>query len=104
MKKRKPEYSSAQIFLGEQIKKLRESRSVSIKELGKLINVPDQQVVKYEAGAFVPISMLETISKKLGAEIPKKYIRQISAAREREKDGSDEQELLLELYEQAFEE
>lgn len=103
MKKRNEYYPPAQIALGEHLMQLRESRDVSRKALGKIVKMPEQQIAKYEAGAFVPISMLENITKTLGAQIPKKIIRQISAAREREKDGSEEQELLAELYAQAFE-
>ncbi|MAR57023.1 MAG: hypothetical protein CMM93_07560 [Rickettsiales bacterium] len=104
MKKRKAAYPEAQIVLGEEIRALRERQQVTIKELAKRVRVTEQQMVKYEAGAFVPIPMLEAISKTLDAEIQKKYIRQISAAREREKDGSEEQELLCALYREAFEE
>jgi transcriptional regulator with XRE-family HTH domain len=103
MKKRDSYLPPHQILLGELIMKLREANNLTRKEFSRKIRVTDQQLTKYEAGEFVPMAMLETIAKTLDAEIPKRIIRRISAAREREKDGSDEIETLEELYREAFE-
>lgn len=101
MKKKRPA-TDAQIRLGELLHKLREHKNVSRKELGKMVKVTEQQIAKYEAGAFVPMAMLENLSTSLGEQIPKKLIRRISALRKIELQEEEEIAELIEVYEEAL--
>lgn len=94
--------TAAQIRLGEHLQKLREHKNITRKQVGKKVKVPEQQIAKYEAGAFVPMAMLEDITKFLGEPIAKKIIRRISLLRKKELAEEIEIEELNDLYDEAF--
>lgn len=90
--------TAAQKVLGERLMQLRLHQDIPRKQLAKIVKITDQQLAKYESGDFVPISMLELLTKTLGEPIPKKIIRRISALREREIASGEEQVELNALY------
>lgn len=93
----------SEIFLGQQIKKVRIRLAMSQMQLGRIVNDSCQQIDRYETGALIPLAKLEDLAEALGVRIPKKIIRRVSIERklqtETEKERSEE---LIELYEQAF--
>lgn len=95
--------TQAEITLGQRIIAMRAAKGISVRQLGKLVNVPEQQITRYENGsAFIPIEMLEAIAREMGEEIPKRIIRRIAALRHREIREQAEQEELEALYIEAF--
>ncbi len=103
-RRKQPYITEAAQSLGEHIERLRLARGLTRMQLAREINVTQQQVEKYEQGAFVPIPMLEAIGLALDNQIPKRIIRRISNLRKIEIEQSTEQAELLELYAEAFEE
>jgi transcriptional regulator with XRE-family HTH domain len=91
----------AEISLGQRLLAMRKAKGMTTKQLGKLVNVPEQQIGRYEAGAFVTIEMLEALAYAMGEEIPKRLIRRISALRQGEWMGDNELDELEALYAEA---
>lgn len=99
---KKIEASKAQILLGKKIEAYRKNLGLSRLQLGKIINQTEQQVGRYEAGAFVPIELLEKIGKALDNRIEKRIIRRIAKYRYIELNEKVDVVELAELYEEAF--
>ena len=98
---RKP--TSAEVTLGQRIQAMRLAKGLSPRELGRLVNVPEQQITRFENGsAFIPIDMLEALAREMGEEIPKRIIRRISTLRHIERAEEEEQVELGSLYCDAF--
>lgn len=88
--------------LGEKLESYRKNRGLSRLQLGKIVNQTEQQIGRFEAGAFVPMAMLDKLGKALDNRIEKRLIRRISKYRDIElADGIDAPEL-SDLYEEAF--
>lgn len=102
MAKKQPSDYQAQIVLGKRIERLRLRCGLSRMQLGRAINQKEQQIGKYEAGAFVPLPMLEKIAEVLGDPIQKRLIRKISFFRKLEQETKTEQSELLELYQEIL--
>ena len=95
--------TKAEATLGRQIVAMRHAKGITTHQLGKLVNVPEQQIGRYENGSsFIPIEMLEALAKVMGEEIPKRIIRRIAALRHREIRDEEEQIELEALYLEAF--
>ena len=94
--------SAAQILLGKKIEQYRKARGLTRMQLGKAVRETEQKIGKFEAGAFVPIAMLELIGETLDNRIPKRIIRQISNYRAIELETKIDQPELIALYEEAF--
>jgi transcriptional regulator with XRE-family HTH domain len=93
--------SSAQ--LGRNIQKMRIAKDMSRKQLGKIVNKPEQQIALYESGDFVSLPMIEAIGEALGEPVEKKIIRRISFVRKLEVEQNTQmEEELTELYNAAF--
>ncbi len=92
----------SQIELGKHIERVRLQKGMTRKQLGKAVKVTEQQIEKYEHGAFVPMAILDGLAKAMDEMIPKKILTRISAARTRETEELLEQETLCDLYNQAF--
>lgn len=98
---RKP--TPAEVTLGQRIQAMRLAKGLNTRALGKLVNVPEQQITRYENGsAFIPIEMLEALAREMGEEIPKRIIRRISTLRHLERVEEEEKEELEALYCEAF--
>ena len=93
---------SAEIILGKELEKLRVAKGLTRMQLGRKIKVTDQQVARYEAGDFVPMSVLESIAEALGEPIQKRIIRRISILRKIEMEMQEEPEELAALYQEMF--
>lgn len=94
--------SAAQILLGQKIEQYRKNLGLTRMQLGKIINETEQQVARFEAGAFVPIALLERIGKALENRIEKRIIRRIAKWRDIELHEKVDMPELIDLYEQAF--
>jgi transcriptional regulator with XRE-family HTH domain len=93
---------SSQI-LGKNIERLRLSRDVTRKKLGRSINKNEQQIAKYEKGEFVPLPVIEAIGKALDEPVPKKIIRRISFVRKLEAEqNAEHDDELIKLYNEAM--
>lgn len=101
-KKRTPPARPSDILLGQLLQQCRLSKDWTALQLGKRIKETEQQIVKYENGTYVPIAKLEEMTEVMDARIPKKLIRKISSARQREKDAGEALGELEELYRAAF--
>lgn len=95
-------YSVAQVLLGQKIEMYRKREGLTKLQLGKIINETEQQIGRFESGAFVPIATLEKIGKALNNRIEKRIIRRISYYRTEELESKVDQPDLLDLYEDAF--
>ncbi len=92
----------AEITLGKNLARLRQSQDITRLQLGRMVNKKEQEIEKYEKGEFVPLPVLEDIAKALGEPIPKKIIRRISFLRKLEMETGIEQEELADLYNEAL--
>ena len=105
MAKMKPKPKSEdQLTLGAHLERLRRLQEMPRKELGRRVKVTEQQIARYEEGAFVPMAMIERLTEELDFPIQKKWIRRISAMREQIKENGEGHELLAALYKDVFEE
>jgi transcriptional regulator with XRE-family HTH domain len=93
---------AAEILLGKKIEELRVKNGMTHKELGKKIGQIEQQIKKYEAGAFIPLKILEELALALNSQIRKRQIRRISNLRKLEIETGIEQTELLEIYEEVL--
>jgi transcriptional regulator with XRE-family HTH domain len=100
---KKPPITKAQLLLGKRIERLRLLQGITHRQIGRAVKKKDQDVAQYEKGAFVPLAILETIAKLLGAPIRKKIIRRISYLRKVEWETRKEQEELGEIYVELLE-
>jgi transcriptional regulator with XRE-family HTH domain len=96
--------TKADILLGKKIEELRRKREVTLVQLGRKVNEPYQQVERYEKGMRLPVDKLQEIAEALDFFIPKKLIRKMVFARKLEKETGIEQDELLDIYTEAFEE
>ncbi len=96
--------AKAEIFLGKKIAEFRISKNIQRIEIAKKIRQTERQIEKYENGEFIPIPVLESIMEAMGEPIQKRLIRQISNLRKLEKETKIEQDELISLYQQIFEE
>ena len=94
--------NAAQIILGRGLERVRLSKNITRKQLGRIVNVPEQQIVRYESGDFIPLPMLERLMETMGEPIQKKFIRKISALRHLEIKTGNEQTELSDLYLEIF--
>ena len=92
----------AEKILGKAIAQLREQKGMTTLELGRAINEKRQEVEKYEAGGFVPLTVLEAIALVLDSQIRKQQIRRISFLRKLEIEKKVEQEELCDIYRTLF--
>lgn len=99
-KKRPP--NKAELTLGKRIEQLRLAKGMSRLQVGRKVNELEQQIAKFEAGAFIPLSTLEAIASALGEPIPKRLIRRISFLRKLEIETQIEQGELVGLYEEIL--
>lgn len=87
-------------ILGEQLRKLREVKSLSPLDFCKKVNVTTGQLEKYEKGIdMIPLSTLEIFEEKLGLYLPKKVMRKLSVLR---RDVEENNEELSEIYKTIF--
>lgn len=93
---------AAEIVLGQHLEKMRRAHGMTRQELARRINVTDQQLGKYEDGAFVPLPVLEAIGEALDAPAPKKLIRRISNLRKLEIEKGLEKPELSEFYQLLY--
>lgn len=93
---------SAERMLGQLIEQKRRACGLSQMDLGRRINQKQQQIVKYEAGEFVPLPVLEAICAALDTTAPKRLIRRISFLRKLEMETETEQAELIPLYHEIF--
>lgn len=89
-------------LLGSRIKALRLHLGMTPLDLGRKVNQPLQQIVKFEEGHFIALAMLEELGLALGAPIAKKIIRRISFLRKLELELGEEQSDLAEIYGELF--
>lgn len=100
---RKKIVSKSQIILGRNIERLRLKKEITRMQLGRKINKTLQQIERYERGDFVPLPIMESIGLALGEPVQKKIIRRISFLRKLEtEEAIDQEEELIELYNEAF--
>jgi transcriptional regulator with XRE-family HTH domain len=99
---KKTNYNTAQILLGQKIEVYRKAMGMTRSQLGKIINETEQQIGRFEEGAFVPIPKLDRIGKAFNQRIDKQLIRKISKFRDLEQHEKTEYPELCELYEEAF--
>lgn len=103
MVKQKKFIKESDALLGKQIERYRLHIGMTRKQLGKIINEPEQKIAAFERGEFIALSTIEAIGLAMDCQAPKKIIRKISDLRFREKEKfADEQEALCELYAQLF--
>jgi len=101
---KKAQIRKSGVILGRNLERLRLYKQVSRRDLAKKIKKSDQQIAKYENGAFVPLPIIEAITAILGEPVPKKIIRKISFTRKLEvEEKVDMEEKLIELYNEAVE-
>lgn len=93
---------TAQQLLGSELKRVREEQEMPCKKLARIVNVTDTQIRKFEAGAFVPMAMLEALAEALGEPIPKRIIRRISNLRKMEIEDHEPQDELKQIYTTLF--
>lgn len=96
--------NEAEQHLGKLIERLRLQQGLTRMQLAREINVTQQQLEKYEQGAFIPLPMLEAIGEALDNPVPKRIIRRISNLRKLEIEHSMDQPELIDLYTEAFDE
>ncbi len=102
MAKRQRTSTEAEKFLGKRIEQIRLARGITRMQLGRTVNVPEQQIEKYERGALVPLPMLEAIGEALDEPIPKRIIRRISFSRKLEFEQQVDQPDLIGYYDEAL--
>jgi transcriptional regulator with XRE-family HTH domain len=91
------------IFLGQRIKAFRVRLDMSQMQLGRKVNDLNQQIDRYECGAFIPLAKIEELAEALGTRVQKKIIRRISTERKLQaEDGIDRSDSLIPLYSEAF--
>lgn len=90
------------MILGRELAKLRRIKGVVARDLAKKIRETEQQIKRYEAGAFVPLGVLEAFAEALGEPIAKRDIRRISNLRKLEKETGEILPELAEIYAQLF--
>jgi transcriptional regulator with XRE-family HTH domain len=95
--------TKADKLLGKKIEELRKKREVTLPQLGRKVGEPYQQIERYEKGQRLPVDKLQEIVEALDFFIPKKLIRKMVFARKLEKETGIEQDELLEIYTEAFE-
>jgi len=95
--------SDAEILLGERIQKLRLSRELSCMDLGRKIKRREGDIIKYEKGEIVPLSILEKIAEALSTPIRKRVIRRLSTLREKDELTEYESQELIDIYNEILE-
>lgn len=100
--KRAPAPNEAERLLGQELARLRRIKGVNARDLAKKIRETEQQIKRYEAGAFVPLGVLEAFAEALGEPIQKRDIRRISNLRKFEKEKGEIMPELAEIYAQLF--
>ena len=96
------DYSNAAKILGMKIEAYRKAKGLTPYALGRAINVKEQQIIKYEKGALVPLRTLEKIADALHEGAQKKIIRRISFLRKLEDETGEEQPELKDWYSEIF--
>ncbi len=94
--------SKADQWLGKRLEQARIKAAMSQMQLGRKVNVFQQQIDKYEKGARVPIALLQEILEALNYDIPKKLLRKISNSRKLEIETKTIRDDLLEFYQEIF--
>lgn len=103
MKKRVRTPTLAEEVLGKELAKLRRIKAVNARDLARTIRETEQQIRRYEAGAFIPLPVLEALTEALGEPIQKRDIRRMSNLRKLEMEGNDVMDELVALYQELFE-
>lgn len=93
---------TAELVLGQRIEAARKACGLSRRELARIIRETEQQIAKYEAGAFVPLPKIEAIGEAVGDRVEKRTIRRISNLRKLEMEKGAEQHELCDLYAELF--
>lgn len=96
VEKRKP--FAAELVLAKRIEAARTEAGISRREMARILREPEQQIVKYESGGFVPLPKIEAIGEALGEPVTKRTIRRISNLRKLEMEKGIEQHELSDLY------
>lgn len=100
--KYKEEYSGAAKLLGRKLEQYRKEKGLTSYALARAINVKEQQILKYEKGALVPLRILEQLADELHEGVQKKIIRRISFLRKLEDETGEEQQELATFYTEIF--
>jgi len=95
--------SEAELILGERIQRLRIERELSCMDLARKIKRRESDIIKYEKGEIVPLSILEKIAEELSTPIRKKVIRRLGNLRNKYELTEEENQELIDIYNEILE-